>query len=251
MGIIRRGQTISVEILRLLAYNGYVNVIINRMLYYDGVKVMKNSDSPDFMSAIKCIPGLDTAYAIKALGDVEPLYEKMLRKVLRLLPSNIEEMDKFLCENNDLDAFAVKVHGVKGSLGQVGCLTLSKRAESLEKAAKAGDRPYCDENYGPFKAELLHFYGQLNDADLQSAEAEDGADAGVVDGLADMLGQAKEAAENYDAISAADILLPLTKRRLGGGMDELILSAVDELEVFRPQKALKYIAELIDMVNRP
>lgn len=214
---------------------------------------MKNYDNTDFISHIKNIQGLDAEYAIDTLGGSVPLYESLLKKTFRLLPSNIEQMDQHIGEVGDLGAFAVKAHGVKGSLNQIGCFSLAKLAESLEKAAKAGDAQYCAGHYYTFREELLRFYNLLNAAVTQAAgtpELDDatGADKGK---LVEALLRAREATADFDAISAAEILAPFANLRFGADTDVLLANAMETLDRFKNGQALDYIEELLEKCGKP
>lgn len=214
---------------------------------------MKNYDDTDFISHIKNIPGLDAEYAINALGDSVPLYESLLKKTLRLLPSNIEQMDRHISEGGDLGAFAVKAHGIKSSLNQIGCFSLAKLAESLEKAAKAEDMQYCARCYGHFREDLLSFYNLLNTAIAQATGAPEPTDATDADKgeLIEALLRARKAAADFDAISATEILVPFANLRFGANTDALLAEAIDALDRFKNGQALNYIEELLEKYGSP
>lgn len=211
---------------------------------------MKKSD---FISSIlKRIPELDVEYAIEAMGGSESLYEKTLMHMVRQIPLNIGEMDASLNSNGDLDAFAVKTHGIKSSLRHVGKISLANEAESLETAAKAGDRTYCDGNYGAFKEELLRFYDQVNEAaGLETDAGSKIADGGNISDFIGVLKQAGEAADACDSMSAYEIILPLTKIHFGGNTDDLVLKAATAFDQFKPFEALEYITELLNECGKP
>lgn len=210
---------------------------------------------PDFISSIlKRVTELDAKYAIDAMGGSESLYEKTLMRMVRQLPLYIGEMDDSLSLDGGLGAFAVKVHGIKGTLRHVGKMRLADKAESLEEAAKTGDKTYCAEHYGFFKEELLRFYAQVNEVAGLETDAGAGAEItndGNISDYIDTIKQAGEAADSYDSMSAYEILLPLTKTRFGGNTDELVLKAANALDQFMPFEALEYIAELLNECEKP
>lgn len=208
-------------------------------------------ESEYISSILERIPELNVEYAIGAMGGSEALYEKTLTHMVRQIPLNIGEMDASIKSNGDFGVFAVKVHGIKSAFRQVGIMALASKAESLEMAAKAGDRTYCEENYGTFREELLWFYDQVNEATGQISGSEtdaglEGANVGNISDFIDELKQAAEAADLCDSMSAYNILLPLTKTRFGGNTDDLVLKAATALDQFKPFEALEYIAELLN-----
>lgn len=215
---------------------------------------MKESD---FISSLLTrIPELDVEYAIEAMGSSELLYEKTLMHMVRQIPLNIDEMDDSLNTKNDLAAFAIKVHGIKSALRHVGKKVLANEAEALETAAKAGDREYCEGNYGAFREELMRFNDQVNEIAGQSAGSEADVGSGItnsanISDFIDILKQAGEAAELCDSISAYEILFPLTKMRFNENTDDLILKAANKLDQFKPYEAVEYITELLSKCEKP
>lgn len=200
-------------------------------------------------SKLQHIPKLDVEYAIDSMGGSEALYEETLMRMVRQIPSNIGEMDAFLDSNGDLSAFAIKVHGVKGVLRHVGKTALANDAESLELAAKAGNKTYCAEHYESFKKDLLCFRDQISAAlepETGNTEAEP-FHSGSISDFIDTLKQAEEAADLCDSMAAYEILLPLTKIHFGGDIDNLISNAATALDQFKPFEAFECITELLNV----
>lgn len=200
-------------------------------------------------SILERIPELNVDYAIEAMGGSVSLYEKTLSHMVRQIPLNIEEMDSSLKSNGDVGAFAVKVHGIKSAFKQIGITGLANEAESLEMAAKAGDKTYCDGNYDAFRDSLLRFYNKINEAagQIPGSEADAGTGTlndGNISDFVDALKEAGEAADLCDSMSAYNALLPLTKTHFGGNIDDLVLKAATALDQFKPFLALEYITEL-------
>lgn len=212
---------------------------------------MKETNSSDFISLVSQIPELDTEHAIETIGGSEALYESTVKYMMRFIPSNVEQMDKCLNTDNALNDFAIKVHGIKSSLRQMGHLHLAKQAEALEKAAKAGENSFCIEHYGSFRDDLLCFYNQVNylillNADKETGCADESTNHGEISNFYDILTQIKAEAEAYDTISAAEKLLPLTKYRFSEDTNRLIAKAMEALDTYKPRQALEYLAELLD-----
>lgn len=207
--------------------------------------------APSFITAlVERISELDIEYAIDAMGGSESLYEKTLMHMVRHIPINISQMDDFLFTNEDLNAFAIKTHGIKSALRHVGKMVLANEAESLEKAAKAGDKTYCTEHYGIFKRNLLHFFDQVNEVTEQTSDSGKDTEKGFIcdsdiSDYIDALKQAREAADSCDSMSAYDILLPLTKIRFEKDVDDLVMNAANALDLFKPYEALEHITELL------
>lgn len=213
-------------------------------------------ESAFISSLLTYIAKVDMDRAMEAMGGSETLYEKTLTHMARQIPANVKEMDESLHEKNDLDAFAVKVHGIKSVLRHVGKMALANGAEALENAAKAGDRAFCEEHYGPLREELLRFFDEVNEVTRQTEGLR--ADAGLVvkheEGICcfvNLLKQAGEAAELCDSMTAYEILFPLTKIHFDESTNALILKAANTLDQFKPYEALEYVNELLSKCENP
>lgn len=210
---------------------------------------MEKSEGSGLVILLKSNYSVCVENAVEALGGSEVLYEKLIKQIIRMLPSRIESMDGFLGEGRDLPAFGICVHGIKGLLSQVGCQGLALTAGRLETAAKTGDWLYCDAHYGAYRDELLRFCEKViaHLPDVDKAETE----AGSIQDYYDILCQARDAAEDYDSISAAEIVSRLTGICFGREIDTLVSEVVQALELFQPEKALNDMNELIKKCETP
>lgn len=196
----------------------------------------------DYLTAISRIPGLDTEHAIEIMGGSAMLYEKTIQQMVRYIPSNIEQMDNFLADSSTLNDFAIRVHGIKSSLRQIGHPRLAKQAEELEMAAKSEDYTFCLAHYGSFREGCLSFYDLASAAVIPEAVAETES----VKNFYEILTQIKADVEDYDVMAAAEKLMPLTRHRFDEDTDRLIAQAMEALETYKAQQALIYITELLD-----
>jgi CheY-like chemotaxis protein len=84
------------------------------------------------------IPGIDTARGITMTGGTEAGYLKVLAQFYK---DAVERLPALVAppEDTALAAFAAQVHALKGAAGAIGAAELSKEAETLEAAGRAGD----------------------------------------------------------------------------------------------------------------
>lgn len=203
------------------------------------------------MSQLCQIQDLDTAFGLEFFSGSQEMYIQTVRNMVRDIPSSVELLDQSLNADYTLKLFAVKTHGLKSALKQLGNLRLAAQAEALEKAAKSGDHVFCADKYGSFKDELLHFYHQVDAIIVLTSFAASQGAAGQADCMDEedfrnRLTQAKTAAEAYDAVSAAAYLLPLAQCRFGTEADGLISKAMEALDHFAPRQAITYIKQLLN-----
>ena len=85
----------------------------------------------------KGISGLDAEDGIELFNGDENSYIEVLRSYAENMPPLLESL-KEVKENNLAD-YAIAVHGIKGASRGICANTLGRVAETLEKAAKAGD----------------------------------------------------------------------------------------------------------------
>lgn len=191
---------------------------------------------------------LDTEIAIEAIGGSEELYCMLLKQVIRRIPENIQSMDKKLMEDCDLHSFAIIVHGLKGSLRQIGHHRLASLSDMLETGAKDGDLTFCHERYGELKDDLLYFYEQAESL-LQDSQdrTKTGVDVCNISVYFDELKRAKTAADEYDTLTAMGIISQLVNKHFDEQTDMLLSSAMNELEAFQPLSALMHIEKLINL----
>ena len=101
------------------------------------------------------IEGIDKNLAIENSGS-----EESFLSVLPIFYNSIEEKAKELedyYKNEDFESYTTKVHALKSSARLVGAQKLSKDAEDLEMAGKAGDISFIRRNHDSLMEELRGF----------------------------------------------------------------------------------------------
>ena len=82
-------------------------------------------------------------------------YEAQLNGRIKVLKSFVNETTSILGEltelkDTDMETFRTKVHGIKGTLRQIGRKEISDEAEIMEMAAKAGHKEFIDRKLNDF-----------------------------------------------------------------------------------------------------
>jgi HPt (histidine-containing phosphotransfer) domain-containing protein/HAMP domain-containing protein len=212
---------------------------------YLPVKAQTQYSPPSVISRLKQIEGLAVDFALERMGGLTEAYEKTVRLLARLLPETIEKMDKHISEK-DTNKFMVEVHGVKGTLRNIGAVNLGNVAANLEKAAQEDEGDYCDNNYPSFKESLLEFLQQLNSV-FEPDKAAPGRAIGK-DAVFAAVTQAKAAAKGYDAVLALEKLAPLTGCLCNKEVDELLNKIIFALEEFNCGRALEDIIKMEEIL---
>jgi CheY-like chemotaxis protein len=99
------------------------------------------------------VEGMDMRRGLERFnGDMDAFLQ-----VLQTFTSNTKNILNTMRDVNkeNLTAYGVNVHGVKSSCRSICAEALGEKAETLEKAAKAGDLAYVTENNQPFIEEVF------------------------------------------------------------------------------------------------
>jgi methyl-accepting chemotaxis protein len=154
----------------------------------------KSAELP-LLAALRRLPGLDANRAISMMGGDVDLYVGLLPVVVREIDGTLEKMEAFLAQD-DVHAFSIAVHGVKGALNNVGALGLGRFAHELEMMAKALRRRECKARYPAFAQELRGFSGAL-------AEILEGERAAVTRGTSKAEGDLEALRVDLESVRAA------------------------------------------------
>jgi HPt (histidine-containing phosphotransfer) domain-containing protein len=111
------------------------------------------------IKAARTVEGLDVDKGLFHSGGAGEQYGELLRISARSFAAKAQTMRSLY--TNDLPAFGIEVHGIKGALNAIGAVALGERARELEFAAKAGDAAYCAREYPVFEEKLDAFTAQL------------------------------------------------------------------------------------------
>jgi CheY-like chemotaxis protein len=96
----------------------------------------------------KRIPGLNIPKGLKRFNDNVESYLSILRSYVNNTPAILESIREISAEA--LSAYAVQVHGVKGSSYGISAETVGKAAKELEDAANGGNIDFVKARNGPF-----------------------------------------------------------------------------------------------------
>ena len=83
------------------------------------------------------IPGIDAETGLALYGGDQEIYTAVLRSFISNVPVLLEKLSNVSAEN--LNDYAIKVHGLKGICAGIGAETARQAAFNMEKLSKAGD----------------------------------------------------------------------------------------------------------------
>ncbi|MCL2768411.1 MAG: ATP-binding protein, partial [Synergistaceae bacterium] len=116
-----------------------------------------------FWDKIEAIDGLDFFTGLDRVSGQRDVYEKTLKLMMLEIEKSNKNLIKFLSEE-DMGNFGIEVHGIKGTLANIGAMDLSARALDLENASDKWDTAFCISNLPDFLKMLNELYAELDNA---------------------------------------------------------------------------------------
>ncbi|GEP54293.1 PAS-domain containing protein [Reyranella soli] len=105
-------------------------------------------------------PAIDRAVLDPWLQDDEAARRDLLAKFSRSASESRHDIETAMAAG-DLAALAAAAHRLKGSALAVGARALGDAAQTLERAAKAGDRATCQDGLGPLAVEVQRAQAEI------------------------------------------------------------------------------------------
>ena len=119
--------------------------------------------SEAFWDAVLQIKGLSASIGLERVEGQEDVYEKTLRLMLLEIEKSNDNLHEFLSDQ-EMQKFGIEVHGIKGSLANIGAMELAEKAFDLEKASDRLDMEHCLLYLPDFLEELDILNQELYDA---------------------------------------------------------------------------------------
>lgn len=112
------------------------------------------------------VDGLDIDNGLELYNGDEDIYFSVLRSVADSIPDRL----CMIMQTDDLDKYAVVVHGMKGSFRGVGAEGLGVAAEKLEIAALSGDTGFIAAHNASFVEAVRVFLEKVDDLFIDGGE---------------------------------------------------------------------------------
>jgi CheY-like chemotaxis protein/HPt (histidine-containing phosphotransfer) domain-containing protein len=98
-----------------------------------------------FWMLLEQIQGLSVQIGLGIVADQKDIYKETLKLTISEIEKSKKNLPEFL-QTGDMYNFRVEVHGIKGSLANIGAQDLSTLAYDLEKASARMETSYCTSN---------------------------------------------------------------------------------------------------------
>ncbi|MDR0443684.1 MAG: response regulator [Treponema sp.] len=116
----------------------------------------KQAANTELWKKLEQIEGLQADIGLERVSGQRDIYEKSLQLLMKEIEKCDTNLKEFLAAG-DLHNFSISVHGIKGSLANIGAMELSAQARKLELASCNEDAVYCTSNLQPFLEKLCRF----------------------------------------------------------------------------------------------
>jgi HPt (histidine-containing phosphotransfer) domain-containing protein/HAMP domain-containing protein len=210
---------------------------------YEPERIMPEN-AETFLEKARAIQNLDVDKGMFFIGGGKEQYTELLRVTIKVIAEGILKMRRFYSE--DLPAFAIEVHGMRGALSSIGVENLATEAKQLEFAAKSSDALYCRENYPDFEEKLRTLSRNL--ASLFSPQ-ERCSQKGDIKELTEVLIKTRDACNNFEVSAASSFLAPMTILQWDDRIGSLLAGIAKSLEDIEYDGALTRISELLKMIG--
>ncbi|MCL2242902.1 MAG: ATP-binding protein [Treponema sp.] len=106
------------------------------------------------------ITGLNISKGIARFDGKEEVYLEVLRSYLESITSMLENIETV--DENSLDSYKIKVHGIKGTSMDIYAEDIANEARALENAAKSGDYKYIREHNSSFVENARNLLAEID-----------------------------------------------------------------------------------------
>lgn len=207
----------------------------------------KDNASEDKISYLKeSLPGMDVALGLKNCGDNIENYLNVLKINYTYGNKHLKELNDML-SRKDYQNYTIKIHSMKSTTLGIGAVTTSNMAREQEKAGRAGDYNYIDQNFEIFREEyelqlrmiekVLNHYHLL--PEISSEDADELLDDRMISNI---LLNIRNHIDNFDFAKVFDILDEMKKYRLPARYQEVF----DKLSPMMDELAVDDIRQLIE-----
>jgi len=194
----------------------------------------------------EALTGIDVSLGLKNCGGNIEDYLNVLKINYTYGNKHLEELHDMLARK-DYQNYIIKIHSMKSTTLSIGAVITSNMAREQEKAGRAGNYDYMEQNFEPFRREyeaqlrmikevLRHYHL------LPEASPEDTAPTLDEKIISNILINIRNHVDNFDFAKVFDILEETKKYRLPSRYQELF----DQLDPLMDELAVDSIHQLID-----
>jgi CheY-like chemotaxis protein len=196
----------------------------------------------EFWRRINQIEEISVSTALHRADGQWDLYRLMLKLMINEIEKSDTNLKEFL-RNNDIKNFRIEIHGMKGSLANIGAMELAAKAFNLETAAGKNDAPFCVSNLPIFLEELNNLKIKLENA--FSGIILSGDPHEIPPELPPILERLTDAFVEIDLVLIDEEMRKLNALELNDALEEEIEQIKDAVVMMDYENAVRYINKLL------
>ncbi len=208
----------------------------------EGADGQKEAYSP-LLTQVMAIKGVDVPLGLERIGGMQDVYETSLGILTRRLPEVKTRLQSFLAAN-DLKGFSIEVHGLKGSLNNIGATRMADKAEALELKSKDGNGAFCEIHLPDLIADIDALHGRLAAILDRNKPEQTFAATGDRDVLAQQLAQVRELLDAFESDEAAEKLGEIRRYDFGEATNDALEKIAQRIEEFAYDEAIEMIDQI-------
>ena len=194
----------------------------------------------------KALPGMDVTLGLKNCGGSIENYLNVLKINYTYGNKHLEELKDMLSQK-DYQNYTIKIHSMKSTALGIGAVTTSNMALEQEKAGRAGDYEFIEQNYEVFRQEYEKQLGMIKDVLyhyrlLSECSPEDAAQPLDDRMISNILSNIRNHIDNFDFARVFEILDEMKKYKLSAKYQEIF----DKLAPMMDELAVDDIRRLIE-----
>jgi len=195
-----------------------------------------------FWEKIEEIEGLSVSAGLDIVDGQRDVYEKTLKLLIQEIEKSCKNLADFL-SIGDIDNFRIEVHGIKGSLANIGAADLSTKALELEIASGRKDIDFCASNLPVFLDGLKRL--SLEIRDVFSVISQNGGPIEIPPGLPDIFKRMINAFDETDLTTIDREIENLEALNPGGALKEEIEKIKDRVMMMDYDNAAEIMRKLL------
>ena len=195
------------------------------------------------LEKMRAIEKIDLDIGLDAVAGQKDVYEQSLRLMNDKIPK-VTRLIAELLEQENIQEFAVHVHGMKSSLATIGAMSLSRQALALEKAATEGDIGSARDLSPSFIRQLGELGRQLSEV-LENKESATEKPRGDTDTFEKGVEELRRALAQHDHEAIGDCLLSLRSRDYGDAANTLLARLQEHADAFDYEAATEDLNALM------
>ena len=197
----------------------------------------------EFWEQIEQIEGLSVKEGVSRVDGLREVYEKTLKLMTNEIKKSSVNLNRFLSAD-DMDNFRIEVHGMKGSLANIGALELAAKAYALETASGKMDKDFCVENLPTFIEGINDLNAKLEEAFSLIDISDDGME--IPPELTPVLNRLLNAVDEINLMLIERETENLNNLKQSGALQNKLEQIKDMLMIMDYDEAAKHIKELLN-----